>query len=208
MNYKKIMAMGLIVSTITMTSHMKLYASYDANAAVDYANRYAETPNNWDYHYFSGVDCTNFVSQCAIAGGATMRNKAPNCYLKRIVIKDDEAWYHLYDGYHYLATQSWTVVDEFYQYWKKHSGATYSANCTIEQLKLIVKKGDIIQCARGSKFSHSVICTGNSNSKNSYDLSKITLAYHSNNKKNITLSEFNNNFDKTNAVTYRIIRFK
>ena len=157
MNYKKILAMGLVVSTITMTSHINLYASYDANAAVAYANQYAEKPNNWDYRYFPDVDCTNFVSQCAKAGGAIMRNQPSNCYLKRSVIKDDEAWFHLFDGYHYLITQSWTVVDEFYKYWKTHSGATYSANCTIDQLKLIVRKGDIIQCARGSKFSHSVI---------------------------------------------------
>ena len=201
MNYKKILAMGLVVSTITMTSHINLYASYDANAAVAYANQYAETPNNWDYRYFPDVDC-------AKAGGATMRNQPPNCYLKRLVIKDDEAWFHLFDGYHYLTTQSWTVVDEFYKYWKTHSGATYSANCTIDQLKLIVRKGDIIQCARGSKFSHSVICTENSNPKNSYDLKKITLTYHSNNRKNVLLSAFDSDFNNGKPVTYRIIRFK
>lgn len=208
MNYKKILAMGLVVSTITMTCHINLYASYDANAAVAYANQYAEKPNNWDYRYFPDVDCTNFVSQCAKAGGATMRNQPPNCYLKRLVIKDDEAWFHLFDGYHYLTTQSWTVVDEFYKYWKTHSGATYSANCTIDQLKLIVRKGDIIQCARGSKFSHSVICTENSNPKNSYDLKKITLTYHSNNRKNVLLSAFDSDFNNGKPVTYRIIRFK
>ena len=208
MNYKKILAMGLVVSTITMTSHINLYASYDANAAVAYANQYAEKPNNWDYRYFPDVDCTNFVSQCAKAGGAIMRNQPSNCYLKRSVIKDDEAWFHLFDGYHYLITQSWTVVDEFYKYWKTHSGATYSANCTIDQLKLIVRKGDIIQCARGSKFSHSVICTANGNPKNSYDLDKITLSYHSNNRKNVTLNEFDEGFNNRGPVTYRIIRFK
>lgn len=205
MNYKKILAMGLTITTITMTSYAKTYASYDADAAVRYANQYAETPNNAQYHYFSGSDCTNFVSQCVVAGGVSMRN-SQNYYLKRAVIKDDEAWFHGTDGYHYLATQSWTVVNEFYLYWRKHSGATYSENCTVDQLSKVVKKGDIIQCSRGDKFSHSVICTGNFNSKNSYNLSNITLAYHSNNKKNILLSNFDRDFGKN--VTYRIIRFK
>ncbi len=207
MNYKKILAMGLTITTITMTSYAKTYASYDADAAVRYANQYAETPNNAQYHYFSGSDCTNFVSQCVVAGGVSMRN-SQNYYLKRAVIKDDEAWFHGTDGYHYLATQSWTVVNEFYLYWRKHSGATYSENCTVHQLKKIVKKGDIIQASDGEKFGHSVICTENYNLKNSYDAEKIILAYHSRNRKNVTLRDFDMNYNDRKTVTYRIIRFK
>jgi len=42
---------------------------YDRNAAVQYALRYALTPNP-DFKYFEDNDCSNFISQCLRAGGA------------------------------------------------------------------------------------------------------------------------------------------
>lgn len=51
---------------------------YNRVSAVNYAIKYAVNPNK-NYKYFelvngNGGDCTNFVSQCLKAGGATMDN--------------------------------------------------------------------------------------------------------------------------------------
>ena len=46
-------------------------ASYNRQAAVDYADRWWNSANP-AYPYFE-VDCTNFISQCLRAGGAPMR---------------------------------------------------------------------------------------------------------------------------------------
>lgn len=43
---------------------------YNRDAAVRYALRYALIPNP-AYAYFDGSDCTNFISQCLHAGGAS-----------------------------------------------------------------------------------------------------------------------------------------
>lgn len=48
---------------------------YDRQKAVEYALRFGKQPNP-NYHYFKlygniGGDCTNFVSQCLLAGGIT-----------------------------------------------------------------------------------------------------------------------------------------
>lgn len=49
---------------------------YNRNKAVDYAKKYALSPNP-SFKYFAdyetyGGDCTNFISQCLFAGGAPM----------------------------------------------------------------------------------------------------------------------------------------
>lgn len=45
--------------------------NYDRNAAVAYARKYADYPNpEYQDQYNNGGDCTNFVSQALIAGGA------------------------------------------------------------------------------------------------------------------------------------------
>lgn len=42
---------------------------YRRKLAASYAERYAEFPNLNEYPYYSGNDCTNFVSQALSAGG-------------------------------------------------------------------------------------------------------------------------------------------
>lgn len=41
---------------------------YNRTKAINYADSWALTPNE-DYIYYSGNDCTNYVSQCLLAGG-------------------------------------------------------------------------------------------------------------------------------------------
>lgn len=68
--------------------------SYDRRAAVKYAERWWNSYNP-DFRYFS-VDCTNYVSQCLLAGGAPMRGGSDR----------SKGWWYRYDNWSY----SWAVA--------------------------------------------------------------------------------------------------
>lgn len=81
---------------------------YNRLAAVDYAMKYAIDPNK-KYKYFqsideNGGDCTNFVSQCLNAGGASMDYN---------IIRP---WW--YDIKHGKASICWATAHSLYWYLK------------------------------------------------------------------------------------------
>ncbi len=83
-------------------------SSYSRNLAVNYAIKYALTPNP-NYKYFSiyqtiGGDCTNFTSQCLHAGGAPMVFSGKNTW-----------WYNAKTN---RWSVSWTVAGSLYWYLK------------------------------------------------------------------------------------------
>ena len=49
-----------------------LAISYNANAAVNYALKHCRNYNK-AYNSYPGADCANFVSQCLIAGGLSLK---------------------------------------------------------------------------------------------------------------------------------------
>lgn len=111
------------------------YSGYDATKAKDYALKWANSYNP-EYTYYSGNDCTNFVSQCAYIGG----------------IPASSTWYS--------KSPAWINVKKFYDYMRDNgytSGGDSSSGSRI---------GDIIQLYNSNKstWSHSVIITGSSNS--------------------------------------------
>lgn len=88
--------------------------AYDRENAVNYATKYALTPNS-EYRYFPLIndnsgDCANFISQCLKAGGAQMSHNPESmwCYDNHgtINVKDD-TW-----------SVSWAVAHSLYWYLK------------------------------------------------------------------------------------------
>jgi hypothetical protein len=76
--------------------------NYSRISAANYAIKYALKPNS-KYRYFSpsgniGGDCTNFISQCLIAGGAAM------------VYNSHPWWYNSK-----ACSLSWSVANSFYK---------------------------------------------------------------------------------------------
>lgn len=74
--------------------------------AVTYAENYALTHNS-SWPYFSGANCTNYVSQCLKAGGIAMdtnHTDRSNWYMVRNI---NNAWIWGYP---------WTVAQDFYTY--------------------------------------------------------------------------------------------
>ena len=72
MHYKRLICMGVsLLITIGVQGISIAADSYDPYKTASYASKYAVNHNS-NYKYFSGSDCTNFISQSAKAGGQAM----------------------------------------------------------------------------------------------------------------------------------------
>ena len=121
-----------------------LSANYNRRAAVSYANRWAyfRNPEFYDFSDVGG-DCTAFVSQCLLAGGAVM-NYTPTF-----------GWYYRSSD---DRTASWTGVQYFYDFITQNEGiGPFGSDVPISQIRI----GDVIQLITGDEtdFHHTVIVT-------------------------------------------------
>lgn len=114
---------------------------YNRQKAIDYANKWAYSRNPQYYNFDRiGGDCTNFVSQCLLAGGAKMN-------------------YHKEKGWYYRnaneKSPSWTGVEFLYQFLINNTNVGAFAK-EIDREEIAI--GDIIQLSfDGESFSHSLI---------------------------------------------------
>ena len=117
---------------------------YDREKAVGYAEKWAFLRNPQYYNFDAiGGDCTNFVSQCLLAGGAKMN-------------------YSRQKGWYYQSANdkspSWTGVEFLYEFLKNNSSVGPYAR---EVSKQEIQVGDIIQLSfDGVHFSHTVLVVG------------------------------------------------
>ena len=132
--------------------------SYNGTAAANYALRYAVVAND-DYPYYAKGDCTNFVSQCLVAGGMSMTG-TPSDYG---VTSSTTLWhckpFYLSDGYvTFGATTAWTLVTDFKTYMERIGADTteYSSIASVAQNCAV---GDIVQLTDKTtgKPHHSII---------------------------------------------------
>lgn len=86
---------------------------YNSMEAVDYAKKYALTPNKnykfFDYSSGVGGDCTNFLSQCLHAGSAQMVY-TPNPWYYKNISKPP----------YYTCSMSWSVAHSLYWFLKNN----------------------------------------------------------------------------------------
>lgn len=115
---------------------------YNRANATKYAGMWAlrRNPKYYDFSAIGG-DCTNFVSQCILAGSHVMDPTK------------DLGWYY-YDVNH--RSPSWTSAEFLEQYLTNgtHRAGPVAQKCSAESLE----KGDIVQLSfNGSSFTHSLI---------------------------------------------------
>ncbi|MBO5910561.1 MAG: amidase domain-containing protein [Clostridia bacterium] len=116
---------------------------YNRELAVRYARKYA-LKYNAKYFHFNGIggDCTNFISQCLLAGGGVMN-------------------YDKYYGWFYInkdnRSPSWTSVKYLQRFLLSGNNPCFVAKVVpISNLEI----GDIIQIRQNpNEFNHSVIIT-------------------------------------------------
>ena len=119
---------------------MILEKEYDREKAVMYARKYALQRNPL-FFTFEGIggNCTNFVSQCILAGGCVM-NFTP-VY----------GWYYLSVN---RRSASWTGVDFFYDFMVNNEGVgPFGQEIALTDAKI----GDVIQLSNGTEFYHTLI---------------------------------------------------
>ena len=118
--------------------------AYNRSNAVEYAKRWAlgRNPLYTDYAGIGG-DCTNFISQCVLAGSCEMNFTPIYC------------WYYLSPA---ERTASWTGVNFFYDFITQNKSiGPFGSEVTEGGLML----GDIIQLGRSeSEYYHTLIVTG------------------------------------------------
>ena len=145
--------------------------SYDREAAVAYARKFALTTNNGIFKSM-GLDCTNFVSQCMWSGyggtkGYSLDNTAALKARVAANYRQTSTWYgrNADSPYQYGSGAFIRVVD-FWDYVTTNTGhgprATgYNNNKLWSQLTVVPRTGDILQVYSTAKgrYSHSVIVT-------------------------------------------------
>ena len=117
---------------------------YNRENAVEYARRWALDANP-EFGYFGGIggDCTNFISQCLLAGGGIMNYD----YIKGWFYKSMEK-----------RSPSWTSVGYLQKYLlrKEKSEGPFAESVALNEIQL----GDIIQLRQNpTHFNHTVIVT-------------------------------------------------
>ena len=151
---------------------------YDREKAIDYAHKWAflRNPAFADFDEMGG-DCTNFVSQCLLAGEAAM-NHTPIL-----------GWY-----YHSLNSRApaWTGVAEFFRFiTSEHQTGPAAEVAELED----VQPGDIVQLSTaGTRFHHSGIIVETGEQP---DLDNVLIACHT----------FDSDYRPLSTYNIRQIRF-
>lgn len=119
---------------------MILEKPYQRERAVMYARKYALVRNPL-YYTFEGIggNCTNFVSQCVLAGSCVM-NFTPTF-----------GWYYLSIN---RRSASWTGVDFFYRFMTENTGlGPFGGEIALNDAQI----GDVIQLSNGTEYYHTLI---------------------------------------------------
>ena len=119
-----------------------MFKEYDRKKAVDYARKWALSFNP-QFGYFGGIggDCTNYISQCLLAGGGVMNYD----YIK--------GWYYSDMS---NRSPSWTSVAYLQNFLlrKNKSLGPFAKIVTLDK----VQEGDILQLRQNkTHFNHTVI---------------------------------------------------
>ncbi len=137
---------------------------YNREKAVAYAHRWAYDRNP-AYSDFSkmGGDCTNFISQCLHAGGASMN------YTR------DTGWYYISLS---NRAPAWTGVQPLYRFLTTNKGkGPYARLVSAAEVHL----GDLVQLSfnGGETFGHSLFIVGVGNPRNNSNILVATHSYDS-----------------------------
>ena len=145
---------------------MFLIKPYNRERAVEYARRWALSRNPL-FENFSGIggDCTNFASQCVLAGCCQM-NYTPTF-----------GWYYVSSS---DRAPSWTGVEFFYNFIVGNADVgPFGRVATSDELEI----GDVIQLARDGDFYHTLLICG-------FEGNDILVCAHSDDYLNRSLSSY------------------
>ena len=117
-------------------------ANYNRQKAVEYARKWA-LGSNPEFYHFDGIggDCTNYISQCLLAGGAQMNYAYPY------------GWYYKSS---FDRSPSWTSVSELNKFLLRTGGGRGPVGKIVNLSEIEI--GDIIQLRQNpTHYNHSLI---------------------------------------------------
>jgi hypothetical protein len=171
------------------------YATFSSSAAVSYARTWATSRNSNYNSYVS--DCTNFVSQCFVAGGIAMKKPST---VSTGLVSSTSYWYSIrYEDWHgnnyvykWNESSSFVNVSDLATYLINNVAVTITTTPYLSTVQNSAKPGDIVQLKNsGGEWYHSIIITGGSSGNRTY-------CGHSTNRLDANLSN-------VSASSYRII---
>ncbi|MDO4772779.1 MAG: amidase domain-containing protein [Bacillota bacterium] len=192
----------LLPYTASSDIQPKTTIAIDLEDAVAYAETYANSPNYSDYTYFSGADCTNFVSQILSAGGVSQ-----NVYDSEFSGWWHKKVYYQFGNVYHKHSISWIRASTFADY----MGVSYTTRSHYRFSRELTK-GDVIgyDVAGDGDFEHMAFVTdkdsyaSNYSGKTYYD---YKVAQHTNNYLRWTSSSLNKwETLEDEGYTYGIIR--
>lgn len=161
------------------------YSTLNVSKEIAYARQYAKSFNPKYKSYDS--DCTNFASQCLVAGGLKMVKK--DAIPEYLTLETTSQWYHENIYGTFFVSTSFIRVSDFYAYWQYKSGAvshSSKGDCAAR-----MQPGDMVILGRPStkvKYHTIVITKGGSDG---------TFCAHTNPR----LDEKFSNIDSSNYFT-------
>ena len=181
-----VMIVAMIVAVIPTQA---VAYTYYRQSAVNYALKYAETPNP-NYKYFPNADCTNFVSQCLHAGGWPEQGKYCS--------GSSTSWYYDW-GWRPGYSNTWAVANDFGRFVSIYSGRGHAYSLAHKPWAQYFKIGDVVQMDknRDGRWDHTMIITRITNSD-------MYMTYHSENKKNISLTQIMSEYRGARFMGYRL----
>ena len=169
--------------------------TYNREAAVAYAQTYAEVSNTKEYPLYKGNDCTNFVCQALVAGGMAMvgsdyeKATAWFCYTKEpSTLKK--------------CSLTWRSAEYFRKYWgyNEDSGSyivkeykeftVEEAIDKFDELYEYLIPGDVIQYAGKDKKPYHTQIVTSKEFNIATDKHDIFGAQHSANRKHVSLHQY------------------
>lgn len=212
--------------TVKTNINSSVNSGYNRVNAANYAEQYA-IDHNTEYEYFaSGGDCTNFVSQCVVAGGMPM---LPGNVVWGITDKTNvQNWFYIPGALGDWYSVTFTSATNFNRHWGQDNMRAYqtieyaTGEDALSDFDFLVSQlypGDIIQMKDGNGgFSHSMIicsvgvsCDGAHKGDPHLECanlgeSEIVYAQHTGNFKNGHLRKVLDDYKNTGFVFIRIKR--
>lgn len=107
---------------------------FDTSKGIKYAEKYAESPNKAEYHYFRNGDCANFTSQILEYGGIS----------QEVYDSEYSGWWHktstnLLGITTHTHSRAWTMADTFSRYMGVYKSTTSHYTFTTN-----IKAGDFV----------------------------------------------------------------
>lgn len=181
-----------------ITGNCNINANYNRANAASYALTYARTAN-LAYEYIDYNDCTNFVSQCLVAGGVSQVPSNPSYFSNKA---DSANWFYKNSNWISYSFTSATYFNEHFGEMHRYAFQTIeypSGPAALEDIDFLLfylKNGDVIQLKAPDNihWGHSMIiydqdatCYGihrEEESCNNYEKKEMLYAQHTDNYDN------------------------